>query len=708
MLPLFWIAEMILNKERARKAKMQPALDEIKNIKNKQEKHYYTREIYRKNKYSPLYSLTGLLGLLIQIPFFLAAYWLLLEYTPLDGVSFGPIKDLFQPDGLISLDDFSINILPFLMTIVNLYAGYLYAKNMNKSERVQLILIAFVFLILLYNLSAALVLYWTMNNVFAIGKNWVIDNAINSRLNKLLESRVTKPFIIALNQKILNGKTKRYLMKLKGVRYYLLLLTVPYLSIIVESFYLFFISLLLLLILGILDIIFSKGNYIWKHIYLVIIILLFIFLYFEIIVDMRAFFIEKYYFNFLQIRWRYIYLAIISLFLILYYKGNHKKTYFIFSIFVIVFSLSSLIKLFLNSTRVQENSTLVGNNMFANLESKYDRKTTILIFFDAYSSPEEIRKLDPTQNTEELVDYLELKNDWVIKREFPSLEGNTFNSLPSLLNYNLSDTLNPHLYNPSLTHMEGLYYKTKGTSKLINDLKFKKVSIKNYGWLNIEGVNDDDSLQIRSPVYIDEMKFQNIKNFIPFRKYLENSVTFHNLFSRSVFPRLFLKKIFGSEEINRKLFSVLNEKEFEKYDFLVYHFLMPHRPYSYYDEFIRDDGDEIDSQYVKFWHFTNKKIINFLDSLNYDNYRIIITGDHAHRWSSKTDQLNTFGAFYGFNKEDVDKVRFVQEIGSFINYSYKNMDKSGKAEIQDMEDDKNLHGPVTIKDIDGKLEEILK
>jgi len=52
MLPLFWIAERIQFKERARKAKRQPSLDEIKDIKNKQEKYYYTQEIYRKNKYN--------------------------------------------------------------------------------------------------------------------------------------------------------------------------------------------------------------------------------------------------------------------------------------------------------------------------------------------------------------------------------------------------------------------------------------------------------------------------------------------------------------------------------------------------------------------------------------------------------------------------------------------------------------------------------
>ncbi len=34
--------------------------------------------------------------------------------------------------------------------------------------------------------------------------------------------------------------------------------------------------------------------------------------------------------------------------------------------------------------------------------------------------------------------------------------------------------------------------------------------------------------------------------------------------------------------------------------------------------------------------------------------------------------------------------------------AYKNMDKSNKAEVQNMDDDKNLHGPITIKDIDGK------
>ena len=98
MLPLFWIAEMIQSKERSRKLKMLPALEKLKDVSNKQEKYFYTKTIYRQYQYSPLYALSGLLGLVIQIPFFIAAYLMLMNYTPVDEMSFGPIKNLFQAD----------------------------------------------------------------------------------------------------------------------------------------------------------------------------------------------------------------------------------------------------------------------------------------------------------------------------------------------------------------------------------------------------------------------------------------------------------------------------------------------------------------------------------------------------------------------------------------------------------------------------------
>ncbi|GAA4322443.1 membrane protein insertase YidC [Flaviaesturariibacter amylovorans] len=180
MLPLFWLAEMIQNIERARKLRMQPALSKLKDVTHNMEKYYYTRTIYRQYNYHPIYSLSGLLGLFFQIPFFLAAFWMLTLYGPLNGVSFGPIRDLSKPDGLIAVSGFSLNVLPLLMTVANIASGYLYAKGGNKGERVQLWVIAVVFFALLYNVASGIVLYWTMNNVFAIAKNELLKKSRNS------------------------------------------------------------------------------------------------------------------------------------------------------------------------------------------------------------------------------------------------------------------------------------------------------------------------------------------------------------------------------------------------------------------------------------------------------------------------------------------------------------------------------------------------
>ena len=153
MLPLYWFAEKLQLREHKRKIIMQPHLEEIKDLENKQEKYYYTKEVYRKNNYKPYYSLTGLIGLAVQLPFFIAAYWMLLDYNPLEGMSFGPIKDLFQPDGMLVLGDASINLLPILMTLINLLGVGLHYKYIKKNEAIQLVVIALVFLALLYKIS---------------------------------------------------------------------------------------------------------------------------------------------------------------------------------------------------------------------------------------------------------------------------------------------------------------------------------------------------------------------------------------------------------------------------------------------------------------------------------------------------------------------------------------------------------------------------
>jgi hypothetical protein len=57
------------------------------------------------------------------------------------------------------------------MTVINCAAGAIYTRGFPAKEKIQLYGMALVFLALLYNSPAGLVLYWTLNNVFSLLKN---------------------------------------------------------------------------------------------------------------------------------------------------------------------------------------------------------------------------------------------------------------------------------------------------------------------------------------------------------------------------------------------------------------------------------------------------------------------------------------------------------------------------------------------------------
>jgi hypothetical protein len=57
------------------------------------------------------------------------------------------------------------------MTLVNAVSGTVYSKGLPAKDRIQLYGMAALFLVLLYNSPSGLVLYWTCNNIFSLGKN---------------------------------------------------------------------------------------------------------------------------------------------------------------------------------------------------------------------------------------------------------------------------------------------------------------------------------------------------------------------------------------------------------------------------------------------------------------------------------------------------------------------------------------------------------
>ncbi len=177
-LPLYNIAESIQEKERQINKKMEPRVKRIKKGFKGDEQFMILSEYYRQNNYHPLYALRGSLSILIEIPFFIAAYNYLSLSEILKEASFWIFSNLGEADRMFSITLGSliipVNILPILMTAINFVSGYIYTKNATTRDKIQLYALGLVFLVLLYNSPSGLVIYWILNNLFSLVKTIVL------------------------------------------------------------------------------------------------------------------------------------------------------------------------------------------------------------------------------------------------------------------------------------------------------------------------------------------------------------------------------------------------------------------------------------------------------------------------------------------------------------------------------------------------------
>lgn len=184
-LPLYNIADNLQKKERDIQIKMSKWLSHIKKTFTGDERFMMIQAYYRQNGYHPLYALRSSLSVLIEIPFFIAAYHFLSNSPSLKGAGFAFFSDLGSPDRLLHFSLFGkeifINVLPILMTFINIFSGIVYLKNAPLREKVQVYGLAALFLVILYNSPCGLVLYWILNNLFSLLKNIVNEKLKNPR-----------------------------------------------------------------------------------------------------------------------------------------------------------------------------------------------------------------------------------------------------------------------------------------------------------------------------------------------------------------------------------------------------------------------------------------------------------------------------------------------------------------------------------------------
>lgn len=170
VLPLYRRADAMQEASRDVEAKLSRGVAHIKKVFTGDERMMILQTYYRQNNYKPTDALKGSVSLLLEVPFFMAAYQFLSSATALENTAFGPIADLGAPDQLIVIGGIAINLLPVVMTLINVISSAIYLKGFPLKTKIQLYGMALFFLVFLYNSPSGLVFYWTLNNVFSLCK----------------------------------------------------------------------------------------------------------------------------------------------------------------------------------------------------------------------------------------------------------------------------------------------------------------------------------------------------------------------------------------------------------------------------------------------------------------------------------------------------------------------------------------------------------
>ena len=145
---------------------LQPKLQVIKERcgDDKQKLSQATMELYRKEKINPL---GGCLPILVQIPVFIALYYVLLESVELRQAPF-----VLWIHDLASKDPFYI--LPLLMGISMFVQQKLNPPPPDPTQAKVMMLMPVIFTVMFLTFPSGLVLYWVANNVLSIIQQWYI------------------------------------------------------------------------------------------------------------------------------------------------------------------------------------------------------------------------------------------------------------------------------------------------------------------------------------------------------------------------------------------------------------------------------------------------------------------------------------------------------------------------------------------------------
>jgi YidC/Oxa1 family membrane protein insertase len=156
-------------------AKMRKLAPRLQNLKerygdDRQKLHEGMMKIYQEEKINPM---GGCLPILVQIPVFIALYWVLMGAVELRQAPFALwIQDLSKPDPYY--------VLPVIMAITSFIQVKLSPASPDPVQQKIMMAMPIVFSVMFLFFPAGLVLYWLVNNVLSILQQWRINTVIEA------------------------------------------------------------------------------------------------------------------------------------------------------------------------------------------------------------------------------------------------------------------------------------------------------------------------------------------------------------------------------------------------------------------------------------------------------------------------------------------------------------------------------------------------
>ncbi len=168
---VFWPLTAMSTRSAKRMAEMQPQLNALKEKykDNPTKQQQKMMEFMREKKINPA---VGCLPMLIQIPVFFGLFTMLRSAIELRGASFLWMCDLSSPDTLFVIPYLHLpfNLMPVFYIITIMWQSHLtpMSPQMDPAQQKMMRYMPLMFVMVIYNYSCGLALYWTLQNLLTI------------------------------------------------------------------------------------------------------------------------------------------------------------------------------------------------------------------------------------------------------------------------------------------------------------------------------------------------------------------------------------------------------------------------------------------------------------------------------------------------------------------------------------------------------------